>query len=466
MTIRDWNFALEAPDDKDWEAYVGLREKNSVVTLRVPHGYPLTATDKPQILGELMRAVARFSDKFPKAGHSERDGLLKSDHGLSFEFDNDGAALGHTHLSNYIRLIRILRDPRLLAITKAPGLTAQFDHRHMARNLERAMYMPDGTPIFEQSWAQRTQMRHTNNDMVGLACWIALDGLKHLFPDSAEHKVGSALQSEWEELAHRFDDEHELDADATLFSDKRNGTLRALQAGLEICVRTAPPVSSDARELHHLLDELLHRTLSGQNGENWGLKGFHRVWESACLEQAVRQYGIENVLTCDDEYLPDVDSVIRNRWQDYRREVFAKNGLARRPDLVLKKPDDTCLIIDFKYYAENDAVKFTGDCRPSSPDFKLCKEDPDDFCRNLKTYQDISSIEAYRWLMMQHEPDASVQLELWIPGKNKKTVALDWQAKEYNESLGETTRFDNLSLVYQPAREIISAYAERFSLMD
>jgi hypothetical protein len=504
------NFSLESPDDNDWEAYVGLREKDGEVTLRVPYGYPEDddVKDKPQILGELTRAVMRFSEAVSDAdrssfdGRPTRDGLLKADGGQSFNLDSQGAALGYTHLDRYLKLIRLLCDPRLLSLIKMPGLTGQFDHRYIARNLERAMYLPDGTPVFDLSWALRTQMRHVGSDMVGLACWMGLDALNQLFPDSSSHEVGAALQSEWDELAHRFADEHELDADASLFSDKRHDTLTLLQTALETCVRLAPPVSSDARELHLLLDELLHYSLSRQDGDIWGLQGFHHVWEAACLEYAIERYGKENIFTCDDEYLPDIDTSFRETWKRNRYLVFAKNGTARRPDLVVKDGDNY-RIIDFKYYAKDESETFAGEKRPSiseppslptGDDWTTFKRDYSAFRDGYKAVQDIANIETYRWLLMQYEinpvgralarhvglkPDmqlqsiddeAKVTLELWVPGEEhipgEKDKKLCWQARDRDgKLLGDSTKFNNLTLIYMPAREIISAYAKRFRLM-
>lgn len=463
MTIRDWNFALKAlGSGGDWEAYVGLCEEDGQVTLRLPHGYreDVAESEKPRILGELMRAVARFSEAFPDVerscyeGRSTRDGFLRGSGGQPFRFDHDGADVGYSNLSRYIKLIRRLRDPRLLALVKAPGLTAQFDHRYISRNLERAVYLPDGTPLFDHLWAPRAQMRHTGNDMVGLACWMALDGLNHLFPDSAGHEVSAALQSEWEELAYRFEDEHELDADASLFSGKRKDTLPLLQTALETCVRLAPPISSGANELHHLLDELLHNALSGQGGDIWGLRGFHHVWESACLEYAAQEYGQDNIFTCDQNHwlghAPE-------KWIKNWASVFKEKGLERRPDLVVKKGNGTYLIVDFKYYAADEAKnKFLGKNPPSSPDLEWLKTEPAKFGRQWKPYQDIASVEAYRWRLMQYglkSSDASkVEIELWVPDMNESRYPCEWM--------------DGLTLVVKPAREILGAYAKKFRLMD
>ena len=389
---------------------------------------------------------------------STRDGFLKGDGGQSLSPTSTTPDFGYSHLSLYVQLIRQLRDPHILAITKASGLTAQFDHRYISRNLERAMFLPDGTPVFENLWAPRTQMRHTGNDMVGLACWMALDGLNHLFPDSAEHEISAGLQSEWEELAHRFADDHELDAEASLFSANQGATLLMLQAALETCIRIAPPVSADSRELHHLLDLLLHNALAGQDGDIWGLKGFSHVWEAACLEYAIDIYGASNVLTCEPDYWPSGPS----EWQKNWFRIFGGDGLVRKPDLVLKVCDDstdaTHLIIDFKYYAEYYVKKEFARARkkrPSPPDLELLENNCKSFSKQWKSYQDMASVEAYRWRLMQHElksADATkVKIELWFPVIQESKSSCGWMS--------------GLTLVGIPARQIIAAYSKKFRLM-
>lgn len=471
MTVRDFSFELESPaPDGDWEAYVGLREKGKKITLRVPHGYPedVDASEKAGILGELMRVVARFSMAHPNEkrsefkGQSTRDGFMFGNGGQSLRFSDEGADVSYSNLSRFLELIRHLRDPRLLALVKAPGLTPQFDHRHIARNIERATFLPDGTPVFDQLWAPRAQMRRTSSDVVGLACWMALDGLRCLFPDPADSAgdgIGTALRAEWEELSSRFAADQGLEGGASLFSGHRAGTLSILQSALEICMRRAPPVSSDARELHCLLDELLHQALSEQSGDIWGLRGFHHVWESACLEYAIEQSELGEVFTCDGRYLMEIDSGTRAKWEKNRKDVFDQNGIKRCPDLVVRKQDGSYLIVDFKYYAASESQAFL-DKRPHQPDLDLIKKAPNDFCKLEKKYRDVANMEIYRWLLMEHGPRSisasGVQLEFWVPGNGKAEAPLPtkcpWMPK--------------LSLVNKPVRQVLGAYAKKFRLLD
>lgn len=463
MSAIDWSFSVESPDSGHREAYVGLRERDGKISLRVPYGYPtgndVANVDKPAILGELIRAIARISAAIPKETTKQltknRDGFLHGDNGHAFSHGMNGADISYSGLSLYFKLFSKLFDPRLLALMKAPGLTAQFDHRHISRNLHRATFLPDGTPVFDHLWAPRAEMRHTTNDMVGLACWLALDGVTHLFPDGADMGIGTALQAEWQELAHRFAEDHDLQDDDSLFSEKRKETLQILQAAFEVCHRRAPPVSSDSRELAHLLDELLNHSLSSSGGDIFGLKGFYHVWEAACLEWAIACYGLENICTCDDAYLTGIDAPTRQRWDRDMDRLFAANGIPRRPDLMVKKSDGTYLIVDFKYQAESDSKNLIeSKTRPGNPDLNVCREDVKTFCRELKAYQDITNIEIYRWLLMQHElkafDESRVDLELWVPGLKMHTHRPAWMK--------------GLAVTRMPAREIIGAYARKFRL--
>ena len=85
-----------------------------------------------------------------------------------------------------LALIRRLRNPHFLAEVRKPGLNSQFNDRQISRALEHAHFLPDGTPVFEQMWGSSRQLGVKHEDYSGLAVWIALDALGHLFPDDMD----------------------------------------------------------------------------------------------------------------------------------------------------------------------------------------------------------------------------------------------------------------------------------------
>ncbi|MDB5936744.1 MAG: hypothetical protein JWQ01_4088 [Massilia sp.] len=469
-----WNIAIEqASGTNGVEAFVGLlRQPDGTLALRLPLGYVISAQESAQhCLGYFSRILARFASHHPDERRSEyqRDGYLRAHRGQSYG-PTAKQLPGYSKVGNCLELIRRLRDPRLLALARMPGLSG-FDARYISRNLERASYLPDGTPYFDAMWTHAPQLLQTRNVMVGLAAWVALDTVSHLFPGVLNRELDSALTAEWQVLADRFADDHGLDATASLYAETSTATLSILQTALEAIAQRTPPVHADARNLHEILDRLLNFSLTANNGEIWGLQGFHRVWEAACLEYAQKKYGEAAIFTCDDELLATASPRERNRWKQNRHQIFAHNGLARRPDLVIQKDDGGFLIVDFKYstaYAEETLLRR----RPRAPDLLRSSDTPDlprAIAEQFKLYQDIANLESYRWLLMQHglksADESLVDLELWVPSEKTESKRCAWMAQVGGRALPESG-FNGLVIVYQSTREIIGPYGDSFKIFE
>jgi hypothetical protein len=469
-------------DDGEDDDFVGLlATPDGAGALRLPHGYPMPpgATEdesRLRTLGELTPLLARFADLHPfevsaaPLSCAPRDGLLRERAGLRRRLA-DGAA-GHSTIGGYIELMRRLRHPQLLGMQRAPGL-APFDPRHLGRSLERATYLPDGSAYFEQQWGQLRQTRRHSGSLIGLACWLARDALLHVFNGAWTGEVPAALLAEWDELAQRCDAGRPLPRHASLFNDERGDTLQQLRSAFDAGARQAPPMDAEGRELHALLDRLLNFSVADAGGDIWGMRGFHRVWEAACLEQAIEQYGIQLVFCCDDELLSGVSQKLRGQWRAARHRVFARNGTARRPDLVLRLDDGRFRIIDFKYtdcYGD-DAAFFKR--RPPAIDLARAPRLPGGRIvidgAAYKAQQDVANLETYRWLLMQHElhscDESAVDLELWVPAAQDGEKACAWQANEGGIN-PHGSGFDRLKVRHLSSAGVLQRYASAFKLFD
>ncbi|MBJ7311354.1 hypothetical protein ACFOLJ_14095 [Rugamonas sp. CCM 8940] len=465
----------------DNEDFVGLRAvPDGEPVLHLPHGYQLDQAAIPAAarlaaLGQLTRVMARFADQHPdevlaaERHCAPRDGLLRHADGLHWQ--QRGGSVGYNSVAGYIDLMRRLRQPRQLGPLRVPAL-APFDPRHLGRNLERAIYLPDGSAYFDQQWGQLKQIRRHSGGLVGLACWLAIDALLHVFPGHWQGELATGLQAEWNHLAQRFGDAQRLPRQASLFGAARATTLLQLQAALEAELRRAPPMDSEARELSALLEQLLCLSVGGDSGDIWGMRGFHRVWEAACLGHALAEYGAAQIFTCDDALLSGVAPQQRQQWRTNRHRVFARNGRARRPDLVLRQPDGRFRIIDFKYSAQyNDEGFFKR--RPADIDLTAAETQQLDNGRiaidgdAYKMQQDIANLESYRWLLMQHElrswDESAVELELWVPARHDEKKTCAWQAFEDGRRLPDSG-FQHLSVVYRSSADMLQRYAGDFSL--
>lgn len=468
MSKPGWQVDIEPPATADDEAFVGLLLRNGKLALRLPLGYHVAPDDSGQsCLGDFSRILARFASDYPDERRSpyRRDGYLRQPEGQGYRA-GVGQQPGYSKVGNCLQLIRRLRDPSMMALTRMPGL-AGFDPRYIGRNLERASYLADGTPVFDTMWSHAPQLRSMGSDMVGLAAWAALDTIAHLFPKLGRRPADNALVAEWRVLAERFAEDYQLDSEASLYAHTSSDTLSTLQLALETMTRRAPPLHADARGLHQILEHLLNFSLVENSGEIWGLQGFHRVWEAACLEHALSSYGAEAIFTCDAELLKQADARDRKRWQENCHRVFARNGIARRPDLVVRQADGRFLLVDFKYstaYDDEAVLKR----RPRAPQLPRASDKPQDlaaFRQQYKLHQDVANLEAYRWLLMQHElalsDEAQVDIELWVPSEQGARHSCQWLAVSGGETLAGSA-FHRISVVYQPTRDIIGPYGDKF----
>lgn len=477
--MTSWHVEIEGRvADSDYEAFVGLRLREGKPVLRLPLGYTVAPAESGQrCLGDCSRILARFASDYPEERRSQHqgDGYLRASAGQSYR-PGSPKAMSYSKIGNCLKLIRRLRDPSMMALARMPGL-AGFDPRYISRNLERATYLPDGTPYFDVMWSHAPQLRRMCSDMVGLAAWTALDTVEHIFPTFRYRELDSALANEWKLLAERFASDFDLDSSASLYSGDSATTLTTLQAALETITRQTPPLHADARELLDILDGLLNFSLIENGGEIWGLEGFHRVWEAACLEHAQTKYGADAIFTCDDELLKEAAPQDRKRWSQNRRQVFARNGIARRPDLVVQRSDGRFLIVDFKYssaYADETILKR----RPPAPRMPRVSNNANslstpqarrEFTEQYKLYQDIANLEAYRWLLMQHllkSPDESlVDIELWVPSETAGIRPCRWHASNWNDAM-PGSEFERIAIVQIPTRDIIGPYGEKFSIFN
>jgi hypothetical protein len=463
-----WNFAIE--EAVPGRAFVGIvRRPDGALALRLPLNYP-SETDATgvKVLGDLTRVLARFATAHPSEQEStgQCDGFLENEDGLGHRELSQPQST-YSRISDYLNLLRRLRAVDLSTMRRLPGM-ASFDPRYISRNLDRATYLPDGTPVFELMWAQSSQMRRLHNGWMHLASWMALDAVTHLFPAIAGNELNGSLLVEWELLSRQFTEDYGLAGDASLFSAQAAVTLPQLRDVFDVVDRADPPISGSMRELRHLIDRLLHCSLSNDHGEVWGIKGFYRVWEAACLETALAHYGAANIFTCDDGLMPNVAPSFRKQWRDNGNRVFARNGIERRPDLVVHNGDGTFVIVDFKYSTGFADEQFYVR-RPRPPKLADVKNAADlvRTADQLKAWQDIASLEAYRWLMMQHElhsaDEDAIKLEIWAPAMQASRRACKWGIRGRDS---ETSRFNGLEIVHQPIREILGSYGEKFSVFD
>ncbi|PRE59493.1 hypothetical protein C6P86_23525 [Burkholderia multivorans] len=85
----------------------------------------------------------------------------------------------------------------------------------------------------------------------------------------------------------------------------------------------------------------------------------------------------------------------------------------------------------------------------------------------MKAYQDVANLEAYRWLLLQHElksdDERQVELELWVPAMTAGFNTVSWSATVGNRVVPDSN-FGGLAVRYQPATVLLEEFASGFRL--
>lgn len=390
-----------------------FRASDGTLCLKVPHG--MGGLDPEEALSILYKSLSVFRRTAharerlaPVDGHhsaSSAPGRPTGDDGFTF---CDALALD--------QLFDRADPTRLLAMCERTGRSGRDAHLRIGRHLHRALFDDNGAPYLDSAPGPRRELRYATSDIVALYCFVAEDFyLRFLQVDPAT--AWGVFASEGAALAQDFRHRY-LKPEASLFSVASHSAVELrhlLRYVLATIDRHTVFRSNAYRELYDALDRYLHAGMGDRGGEGliWGVKDFWAVWESACLVCAAND-DIDGFLTCDEQHLPQGLALQSSRvaWAAYRQQVFAHNGIRRRPDLVSENAG-VIRVIDFKYYG----VMPTR--RPKAGDWGI-----------EKLERDFLNLETYGLLLQNHllksgdVRASALQLEFWIPATQSSRRAV------------------------------------------
>lgn len=420
-------------DSSDWEKLsintdssnaAGLEHSADVPpVLHVPIGYLAAAPagdTKREIFLEIFRVLKRLQGKF------RQEILLSSGANIAHPTKGAGQAVGQNVdpqptvafrlLDLLDELMTELTEPTVLAL----GTRLQFRHdyvdpRQIGKYLHLALYQDDGSPVFEGMPFPGRIVKESVSDVIGLAAWVGRDLSQYFYQHELADEFDPDVASQLDIAANAFASNYLHPDIPSVMVDIESAN--KLYEELHAVERRTPFKPPKCRDLLETIDKLLTLAIL-KDGKLFGIQNFYNVWESLCLDFAIRCYG-PRVFTCDFQFL-----VWRKEWLGYRKswtentgQVFKKNAIARRPDLVLCPVDATgqWTIVDFKYYTLDTIKNFPVTCgRGDAADEKKLVS---------KHERDITSAEIYRLLLANYlrETGANVahediRIEFWIPG--------------------------------------------------
>lgn len=433
-------------------------------SLYLPYGYKNTNEGEVRVITvELYRMLFRFANVCERNKHStdlkkepDPEGTLRTPHGLDYRRSPEptGPDFSFRLITALRELFSLLCTPTILTLRpQAAPYHGHFDWRQIEKQLHRAMYLPDCTPVFHAMDAPQPVLRDQTVDIIGMACWVARDASINLLGESLQSIAGSGLAREWGAIADDFAERY-LGRFQSLFFDFSNKTCRELRDVLLEIDRQTSFQSSRYLDLFDLLETILSHHVRGDSGDMWTMNGFAYAWESICLDHAIDTIGKQigdKIFTCDDEYLDRtiVDQKELKNWKMNGLDVFSRNARDRRPDLVIRNEDGSkWRVIDFKYYPENE-LPTEQKQRPIHKDYRFCK-----------LAQDLDNLEAYGLLLAtsKHRVDPQkITYEIWVPAATAGFKSWTLESPYESEWC--------IKVMQMESRELVKTYGNKFRML-
>lgn len=391
--------------------------------LKVPFGMvDMGATEALAVLYKTFAIFRRTARSFERLG--QLDGLEEhSDPGL--EAQNGGTsfcdALGLDELFDRA-------DPlHLLSLCERRAQQPWNASRFLERHLHLAIFDKNAAPYLERVPGSRRETCYGATEIVGFYCFVAEDFYLAFLgadPTSAWGHFSADAQALAASFRHRYMAEND-----SLFSSDPQQCLRTrqhLQGLLSQINRNTSLRNADYRLLHEVLERYLYggHAHQGRQGQIWGVKNFWAVWESVCLHHAASAEngrGIQQFLTCDFDHLPAPLSTpdLRKKWEAQREAIYHRNGIQRRPDLVLHTRTQV-KVVDFKYYRDAPNHRYT-EVREEGIGKKPVRKADQDF-NNMEIYGLLTQ----NYLLRTAEPIPNlITLEFWLPGSAAQSASID-----------------------------------------
>ncbi|WP_169221541.1 hypothetical protein [Brasilonema sp. UFV-L1] len=328
------------PVVNDKYSFVGIQKRDSQIQLCLPRGFDPAVFDtynnKCYIFFLLYKILCQFKNICNLKGYlqsaADRDGVVRGD-GSTQEISlpdvvNEGNML-YSKLDNIGAILAAYDELKILSLAYRLGITEKVDYSQIHRFLHRAVYQNNGAAYIDAMTLPRQQVQYQSTDIVAMYCYILWEIKQQL-----DEEIPPELQVLAEDFKHRY-----IGAEYSLFHEEYcTQTVDILKDALELIKRSTPLKDDDFWQFHDAIELFLYGELSQQDeGEIWGIKNFHSVWESMCLTYLAKNVAPENILHLDGRYIADdVLALVNSKPKILDlTDAFIINGKQLMPDAVV-----------------------------------------------------------------------------------------------------------------------------------
>jgi hypothetical protein len=326
-------------------SFVGIQKQDDELYFYVPKGFDDRLSELDTFVGKrdlfflLYKIFGTFKeiciekgyiDDIGEFGTQDRDGIINSPRGSEVQDEEDDSEnIFYSKLDIITHFLKAYEEPKILALAYRLGRSNKFDVSQIHRYLHQAVYLPNHAAYVDEMLFPRRVMQFESTDIVTMYCYIFCE---------IKQQLGEVVNAEITALAEQFRQHHFGNQDS-LFDEQSYGqVLDILKDALEIIDHNTPIKDVDYWQYYEVINLFLYGNWhQAENGEIWGIKNFHSVWESMCLTYLVQIVNPSLLLYLDDRYLSSrtVERAKASAKLIDLSNTFKINGSSMIPDAIV-----------------------------------------------------------------------------------------------------------------------------------
>ncbi len=341
------NFNLLKLRFNESSSFVGIKKKNEELYFYIPKGFDAQLSELNTFVGKrdlfflLYKILGTFKqiciekgniDDIGKFRTQDRDGVINSQRGSEIQEDEeDSENIFYSKLDMITDFLEAYDEPKILALAYRLGRSNKFDVSQIHRYLHQAVYLPNHAAYVDEMLFPRRVMQFESTDIVTMYCYLFCE---------IKQQLGEAVNAEITALAEQFRQHHFGNQDSLFDEQSYEQVLDILKDALETIDHNTPIKDVDYWQYYEVINLFLYGNWhQAENGEIWGIKNFHSVWESMCLTHLVQIIDPSLLLYLDTRYLSSqtVERAKSSAKLINLSNIFKINNYSLKPDAIIFK---------------------------------------------------------------------------------------------------------------------------------
>jgi hypothetical protein len=271
-----------------------------------------------------------YIDDIGELGTQDRDGVINSHRGSEIQDEEDDSEnIFYSKLDIITHFLKAYDEPKILALAYRLGKSNKFDVSQIHKYLHQAVYLPNHAAYVDEMLFPRRVMQFESTDIVTMYCYLFCE---------IKQQLGEGVNAEITALAERFRQHHLGNQDSLFDEHSYEQVLDILKDALETIDHNTPIKDADYWQYYEAIKLFLYGNWhQAENGEIWGIKNFHSVWESMCLTHLVQIVDPSLLLHLDARYLSSrtVERAKSSAKLIDLSNAFNINGSSMIPDAIV-----------------------------------------------------------------------------------------------------------------------------------